>query len=156
SLAWHLVLLFIVVRASLDGFKSGAAGQTSAFAPASLVGVAFIVFAGLWLLGRAGHGDPPMSAVTKLLLVLVGGSLGSAALSRFPFQAGVSSSKLLAGVLMFVLLEKMLPGHPERARQLLGAVVVSAVVPAIIGLHQGISGTGNSAETSGFDRIYGT
>jgi O-antigen ligase len=155
-MAWHLVLLFIVVRASLDGFKSGTAGHTSALDPASLVGVAFIVFAGLWLIARAGRGDPPASLVTKLLLVLVAWSVGSAALSQFPFQSAVSSSKLFAGVLMFAMLEKMLPGHPERAKQLLGAVVLSAVVPAIIGLHQAISGTGNSSETSGFDRIYAT
>jgi len=152
--AWEIVLAFVAVRVSLDAFAGGeAAGDASGIA--TLVGGGFIVFALAWLLGGRGK-RPATSTVTKLLYLLVAWAFVSAILSPFPAQAAVAAAKLLAGVLMFAVLEKMLPGRPERARQLLGAVVVSFLVPAAVGLHQGITGTGNTTETLGFNRVYGT
>ena len=62
--------------------------------------------------------------------------------------ASIAASKVLAGVLMFAVLEQMLPGRKRLARAVVGAVLVSAVVPFSLAFYQLASGSGN-VQTAG-------
>jgi O-antigen ligase len=110
----------------------------------------------VWLIGRfmAGQLIRPSVAV-RLLYCLVAWAFMGAALAWFQTEALIAVTKLFAGVLMLAVLEQLLPGHPERVKQLLMTVLASAVVPVGVALVQGVTGTG-SLDTPGFNRVYGT
>jgi putative inorganic carbon (hco3(-)) transporter len=154
---FSVVLFFIFCRITLDGLKTGGSAGASFLDPATLVGAAFILASVLWLLGQALSGQyRPASTVTKLFYGLVAWSFASALVSELPMEALTASAKLLAGVLMLGVLEQLLPGRPDRVKQLLASVLGSAVIPMLVGCYQALTGSGDTSSTPGFNRVLGT
>ena len=154
---FSVVLFFIFCRITLDGLKTGGSAGASFLDPATLVGAAFILASVLWLLGQALSGQyRPASTVTKLFYGLVAWSFASALVSELPMEALTASAKLLAGVLMLGVLEQLLPGRPDRVKQLLASVLGSAVIPMAVGCYQALTGSGDTSSTPGFNRVLGT
>jgi O-antigen ligase len=140
------LIALIVVRASLDAFNLGTAdGGSKGIDPGIVVGAVFIVCGSLWLLAQRRSGYwIKVSAPTWALWSFAGACVLSIPTS-FAFAGSViSTTKAVAGVLVFSVLEQYLGRRPERARPLLIAMFASFAIPALVALKQWVSGEGNT------------
>lgn len=148
------VIVLLVARSSLDAFGRGGL-QGGAIDPTAALGAVFVAAAGLWLIMRR---QTPLwvkpSAATYALLAL--GAAGFASVVGSPFKVGTieGASRLLAGVLMFAVLEQLL-AHDESPTRYLWALYGSAVVPVAVGYLQVVRGTGATSIIEA-GRAYGT
>jgi O-antigen ligase len=136
------VLALIIARSSLDILHLGDPGGRN-LDPASALGIMFIATASLWLViqHQAGSTVPP-SPATRGLVALVGACVLSCPLSGDVIASIQTTSKVLAGVLMFVVLEQLLARDGRRARLVVVATLVSFVLPALFGMRQWLGGIG--------------
>jgi putative inorganic carbon (hco3(-)) transporter len=157
------VLLMLAVRPMVDLFKlsgptagpGGEDGVSRAFDPSTLLAVLFLVAAGLWLAARARRDGRLRSSPLGVALLLVGATcLISALGADRPGQSMLEALRILTVVVMFVVLEQLVPDERYARRVLLAVYVALGLVVAYTVL---TSLTGNPpAEVKGsFVRITG-
>lgn len=138
---WFVIAL-LVARASLDALQLGrAAGVGTSVDPAAALGMVFIAAAALWLYVQwaSGHWVRP-SAATWSLFAFVGACILSVPLSGHKIDSVLAAAKLLAGVLMFAVIEQLIGRDPRRSRVIVAAALWSFLVPALAGMRQILSG----------------
>lgn len=134
----HFVLALLVLRASLDIAKTGPG--TDVLAPTSLLSLAFMAAAVLWLLARRlRFGPAPSSPLRLAIVAFLGASLLSAIGSPRPLTSLVDFSKLASWGLMFLVLDQLLESRRDILR-LLGAVGLSCTLPLVFGFVGAASG----------------
>jgi O-antigen ligase len=140
------LIALIVVRASLDVFNLASPdGGTKGIDPGIVVGGVFIVCGSLWLLAQRRSGYwIKVSAPTWALWSFAGACMLSIPTSVALSGSIVSTTKVVAGVLVFSVLEQYLGLRPERARALLIALFASFAFPALVALKQWVGGEGNT------------
>lgn len=126
----HFVLAVLVLRSSLDLAKTGEG--TGALDPTSLVSLAFMAAAVLWLLARRrvvpGLRSPLHVAVVAFLFACLLSAIGS----ERPLTSLVDLSRLASWGLMFLVLDELLETR-RHVLQLLVAVALSCVLPLVLG-----------------------
>jgi putative inorganic carbon (HCO3(-)) transporter len=137
--AWF-VLLMLAVRPMIDLFKlsgptagsSDGEGEVSrAFDPSTLLAVLFLIAAGLWLAARARRDGGLRSSALSIALLLVGATcLISSLGADKPEQSLLESLRILTVVVMFVVLEQLVPDQRYARRVLLAAYLALALVVA--------------------------
>jgi putative inorganic carbon (hco3(-)) transporter len=129
------VWVVLALRTSLDMVAGPGLG-----AGAMLASV-FLCLAAVWLVvqHRSGHWVP-LSIASKALLALAGSGALSLLTSAIPGATAVGVLEVLAGALMFLVLEQLLAGRPDRLRRLLVAVFASMAIPVLVGLQQLLTG----------------
>lgn len=138
------LLACIATRASLDALSLGSASSNSVD-PGVMLGGVFIVSATLWLLAQRRSGQwVPASRATLALWGFAAACAISIPTSLAITTSVISTSKLVAGVLMFSVLEQYLGRHPERAGKVVRSVLASLALPALAGLKEWVSGQGNT------------
>jgi len=80
------------------------------------------------------------SPATWSLFVFVGACVASVPLSGHRLDSALLTTKILAGALMFAVVEQLIGSNARRARTVLYAAVGSFVIPALVGLGQLLSG----------------
>jgi putative inorganic carbon (HCO3(-)) transporter len=139
---WFLVFL-LVIRTSLDALNISSTSSGSGVDPGAAVGAVFIVAAGLWLAMQKYSGTWfKLSRTTLWLWAFAGTCLLSCVASGDRTNSMVETSKVLAGVLMFSVLEQYLGSRPERVKLIITCLYLSFIVPVLVGLHQWVAGTG--------------
>lgn len=148
------VVVLVIVRPMLDVFDTGALGGT--LDPAAGVGAVFVATSVLWLGAQWSAGDlvRPQFATWSLITLAITGA-ASIVVSARPVMSAEATIRLLSGVLMFVVVEQLLRRRPEFAWWLVGAVLVSSVVPITVAATQVIAGVGISG-LDGASRVFGT
>jgi putative inorganic carbon (hco3(-)) transporter len=160
------VLLMLAVRPMIDLFKlsgptagpagvDGEGGVSRAFDPSTLLAVLFLIAAGLWLAARSRRDGRLRTSPAGIALLLVGATcLVSSLGADRPGQSMLESLRILTVVVMFVVLEQLVPDQRYARRVLLAAYAALALVVAYTVL---TSLTGNPpAEVKGsFVRITG-
>ena len=141
----RFVLLLLISRISLDAFSRTGAS--------SVIGALFILTGAIYLITRPRN--RPMSPFTKSLYLLSFAAFASMWSSHHLGTVANASSKMLAGAMMFDVLESMLHDNPRFAKKVMLAAGASAVVPIVVALNQGATGTGNR-QTIGLNRVFGT
>ena len=147
------VLGLLVARPMFDLLGQG--GTTGGMLdPAAAVGAMFVLTATAWLLAqhRAGLLRPP-SAVTWAMAFLAFSCVASAAGSAERFGTVENSVRVVAGVLMFAVLEQLLADR-RRLKPFVVGIIASAAVPVLVGVHQWTQG-GVIGE-DGVGRVQGT
>jgi O-antigen ligase len=152
---WFLMAM-IAVRSSLDSLSVSSGSGKSGLDPGVAVGAVFIVASLLWLAAqrRAGRWYP-VSRSTKALWVFAAACALSVATSLTPSGSAVTAIKVIAGVLMFSVLEQYLKQRPERVQVLITCLFLSLIVPAVVGIHQWVTNHGNTY-TADVSRVAGT
>jgi putative inorganic carbon (HCO3(-)) transporter len=132
------VLLILAIRPMLDLVKlSGPAagpagvdggGVSRAFDPSTLLAVLFLVAAGLWLAGRARRDGRLRTSPLGVALLVVGATgLISALGADRPANSLLEALRILTVVVMFVVLEQLVPDERYARRVLLAAYVALAL-----------------------------
>ncbi len=136
---WWLLLLLFAVRASLDALKPSEIGG-SGLEAGTIVGAVFLISATAWLWVQWRSGNlMPVSRAGIALLALAGALVLSSLGAEQIANSLQSSLKFVAIAVMFIVLEQTFLVHPERIAGALAAVLVSLVVPAIVGISEAIS-----------------
>jgi putative inorganic carbon (HCO3(-)) transporter len=145
-----LLLSAIAARMTLDAVRLGE------FTGGTLLAAFFSLAAAMQIARWLARGEfvTPTLATKSLLVLSLVASL-SAVTSDFPLVAAEGALRVLAGALMFVVLEQLLHQQPKFAKRVLAAVAVSAIVPMIFAVYQFVTHGGN-LDTAGFNRVYGT
>jgi O-antigen ligase len=145
----------VVPTAGQPGGPTGGADTVSSGPAATALGVAFIALSLGWLFAqrRAGRGMRMTVAdaafalfVASCVLSVVGSVNRTATLTE--------TARVIAAVLMFVVLERLLTSMAA-VRRVLVAAFVALVPPVALGLYQAASGHGRF-ETAGVSRVVGT
>ena len=133
------VLLMLAVRPMIDLFKlSGpTAGKAEAeevsraLDPSTLLGVLFLLAAGLWLAARARRPGGLRVSPLGLALLLVGATaLVSGLGAERPSASLLEALRILTVVVMFVVLEQLVPEHGMARKLLIACYAALAVVLA--------------------------
>lgn len=150
---WFIMFL-LVVRTSLDLLAQGGVGG-GAFDPAAAVGAVFVATSSLWLAMRYLTGDwVKPSPPTKALYALAGAAIASVITSDFPVASLEACARLIAGVLMFAVLEQIL-GRRRDVVPWLIVLLGSSVLPIVMGYYQLVTGAG-LGQAGGTARVIGT
>lgn len=150
----RFIMVLLVVRASLDILGLGGL-RGGALDPAAAVGAVFVATSAFWLLMRYFSGEwVKPAAPTKALYALAGASIASVYNSPFKAASIEACARLLAGVLMFAVLEQLL-ARRRSAAPFLWALLASAALPLLVGYYQLITGSGVNARADAA-RVLGT
>ncbi|MEU5964681.1 O-antigen ligase family protein [Micromonospora parva] len=158
------VLLMLAVRSCVDLFKltgpsagqANSAGTARAADPSTLLAVLFLLAAGLWLAAQLSrHGRLRGSPLSWAMLLVGASSVVSALGASRPANSLLEALRILTVVVMFVVLEQLMPDTAAIRRVLL-ACYASLVLA--LGYTVVLSLLGNPpAEVKGdFTRISGT
>lgn len=158
------VLLMLAIRSCVDLFKltgpsagqAGAAEGGRATDPSTLLAVLFLLAAGLWLAAQLSrHGRLRGSPLGWAMLLVGATSLVSALGAAVPANSLLEALRILTVVVMFVVLEQLMPDTSAIRRVLLACYVSLALT---LGYTVLLSLLGNPpAEVKGsFTRISGT
>ncbi len=149
------VVFLLVIRASLDALGQGGL-EGGAIDPAGAIGAVFIAAGSLWLFLQYRTGDwVRPAAPTWALYALCAASAASVFTSASVGASIQGTSRLVAGVLMFAVLEQLLGREDQSANRFIGALFASAVLPMLVAYQQFVAGTDtfSSAEEG---RVFGT
>jgi len=156
-------LLMLAVRSCLDLFKlSGRTagtgsdgGATRLLDPATLVGVLFLIAAGLWLAAQARAEGRLRTSPLGVALVLVAATGAVSALgSARPTSSALEVLRVLTVVAMFLVLEQLLP-RQGMVRRVLLAVYVSLALALGYTLLMSLLGAPPAEVKGSFTRISG-
>ena len=148
---WYAVILLLVARSSLDLLADVAVVSSlngAALLTAAMVAVGFDHIAR----NRIRVFDLPLTKPFLALLLVSAFTIAMAPDIRLAFEHWI---RLLSTFLLFTLIVSELHARPWERYRLLGAVLLSAVIPLIFGLFQ-LATNGGDQATEGFNRIYGT
>jgi O-antigen ligase len=150
------LVAIIAARASLDALKLGPSGTTGggAFDPAAMLSVAFLFAGLLWMAAQSREPLAPTSPLVRPMAALVLASAVSVVVSPNITGAAVDVLKLTTVVLILVVLNQVFV-HPRAVRLILGAVVVSSLVPMAAAAYQFLTHTGLH-DSGTFSRVQGT
>jgi len=140
---WWVVVALFFLRSSLDSFRLGnsAGGAGSNLSPSIVAGAVFLGGGTLWLFAKWRAGElHRMSRPTRWFLGFAIVTVLSAGGSTQPVSTVVSASKVLAGALMFAVLEQAYREKPERLKVVLAAAGASLVIPAFVSVRQLMTG----------------
>ncbi|WP_431906734.1 O-antigen ligase family protein [Micromonospora carbonacea] len=124
------VLLMLAVRSCVDLFKlsgptagrADGAAATRAMDPSTILAVLFLLAAGLWLAAQLRQRGRLRGSPLGVAMLLVGAtSLVSAAGAAQPVPSAVEALRIGTVVVMFVVLEQLMPDLPAVRRVLLAA-----------------------------------
>ncbi|HET6531430.1 MAG TPA: O-antigen ligase family protein [Actinoplanes sp.] len=135
------VLLLLAVRPMVDLVKlsgptagpagvDGEGGIGRAFDPSTFLAVLFLVAAGLWLAARARGGGLRTSPLGVALLLVGATGLISALGADRPGNSLLEGLRVLTVVVMFVVLEQLVPDRRYARRVLLATYLALALVAA--------------------------
>lgn len=157
------VLLMLAVRPCVDLFKlsgptagtGGDGGGARALDPSTLVGVLFLIAAGLWLAAQARADGRLRTSPLGVALVLVAATGAVSALgSASPSSSALEVLRILTVVAMFLVLEQLLPRR-GMVRRVLVAVYVSLALALGYTLLMSLLGSPPSEVKGSFTRISG-
>jgi putative inorganic carbon (HCO3(-)) transporter len=150
------VVAILAARASLDALKLGSAGATGggAFDPAAILSVAFLFAGLLWMSAQSREPLAPSSPLVKPMAALVAAGTVSVVFSPNAVGAAVDVMKLGTVVVILIVLNQLFVTR-QTVRLVLGAAVVSSIVPMAAAAYQFLSGTGLHASGE-FSRVQGT
>ncbi|MFD0745127.1 O-antigen ligase family protein [Phytohabitans flavus] len=157
------VLLMLAVRPLLDLFKlSGPTagtgsdgGSARALDPSTLVGVLFLLAAGLWLAAQARAGKRAKTSPLGIALILVAATGAVSTLgSAQPQSSTLEILRILTVVAMFLVLEQLLPRR-GMVRRVLFAVYLSLALALAYTLVMSLLGSPPSEVKGSFTRISG-
>ncbi|HEY5875252.1 MAG TPA: O-antigen ligase family protein, partial [Ilumatobacteraceae bacterium] len=125
--------------------------------PATAVVLLFIGFSLTWVFAQFRAGTwHRCSMTTRALVVFAVIAAVGAPLAWDRTVAIVAVAKIVGSVMMFVVLEQLLTGRPDRARTVVIAVFASAIPPLAAGLWQMFMGVEVPVEPTLTGRIRGT
>lgn len=144
------VLVVLVIRPSLDAFSTGGLG------PGAMLASVFVATAALWLPVQYRSGEwVPVSVASKCLVAFAGATMLSVLTSSLRLISAVGALEIVAGISMFLVLEQLLAGRPDRRNRLVAAVLLSGVIPVLVGFVQWLGGD-VAAARSDLARVQGT
>ena len=158
------VMVMLIARSSLDLAKLSqrTAGTTSvgassrALDPSSILAVLFLLAAGVWLAAQYRYrGSLPGSPLRRALLLFLAAGAVSVVGSNNITSSALEALRICAVVAMFTVLEQMITSV-KKAKQILGAVFVAAVIPLLYTTYGFLTGHPKSDLKGGFTRISGT
>jgi O-antigen ligase len=158
------VMVMLISRASLDLAKISqrTAGTTSvgassrALDPSSILAVLFLLAAGVWLAAQyRARGSLPGSPLRRALTVFLVAGVVSVVGSNNITSSTLEAFRICAVVAMFTVLEQVITSI-NKAKQILLAVFLAAVIPILYTTYGFISGHPKSDVKGGFTRISGT
>lgn len=158
------VLALLAGRPLLDSFtepettaRASVGATRFPIDPATAIVLLFIGFSLTWVFAQHRAGTWHRSSMTTRALVAFAmiAAIG-APLAWDRAVAVVAVAKIVGGVMMFVVLEQLLTGRPDRARILVIAVFASAIPPLAVGLWQMFMGVEVPVEPTLTGRIRGT
>jgi hypothetical protein len=154
---WFLAAM-VISRSSLDSFSVTGVGGKTGLDPGVVMAGVFVVAALLWLAAQRRSGRwVPASRSTWSLWVFAAACAISVPTSLTRGGSATSLLKVIAGVLMFSVLEQYLGQRPDRARRLIGCLFLSLVVPATLGFRQLFThGLTYVTATADFSRVAGS
>jgi O-antigen ligase len=138
------VLACLAIRSVVDLARpaSDAADQQQSGMAAAALALLFMVTAAIWLLAeRRMPGRRLYSAVTVALVAFVGTCLLSIPGSGRPILSSAETARVLASVLMFIVIERVVTDRSGAVRVLV-ACYCSAIVPIALSFYQGATGNG--------------
>lgn len=147
------VLTVLAIRPSVDILGVGALG------PGAMLALVFLSASSLWLVVQWRAGEwRPMSLASKCLLGFAGATGAAVMTSQMRVVSAEAALEILAGIAMFIVLEQLIAGRPDRLRRLVVTVLASGVVPVLVAMSQLATGGGMSGgpDLSGVTRIQGT
>jgi O-antigen ligase len=158
---WFL-LVVIATRSALDVFtdpntvysvRSGPPGRVD---PSTAMLLALLGFGAAWLYVQRRAGTwYRTSWATRSVWLLVAVAALTTVTAEQRATAAVATVKLAGSAMAFSILEQFLARRVDRARRLLVAVVVAAVIPLVLGAYQIVAGVNVPVEPSLKDRIRG-
>lgn len=150
------VVAILGARASLDALKLGSAGATGggAFDPAAMLSVAFLFSGLLWMAAQSREPLAPTSPVVKPMAALVLAGAVSVVFSPNISGAAIDVMKLGTVVVILVVLNQLFT-NVRGVRVVLGAAVISSLVPMAVAGYQFLTGTGLH-DSGAFSRVQGT
>lgn len=150
------LVAILAARATLDALKLGSSGLAGgpAFDPAAMLSVAFLFAGLLWMAAQSREPLAPASPVVKPMAALVLTSTVSVVVSPNVTGAAVDVVKLATVVLILIVLNQVFL-TPRAIRLILGAVVISSVVPMVAAAYQFVTNSGLH-ESGSFSRVQGT
>jgi putative inorganic carbon (hco3(-)) transporter len=138
------VWIVIAIRPSLDLVGTGE------LSPGAMAAAMFLVVGSLWLIVQYRFGDSlPFSRTSWWLGAFAGAALLSAFTSELRSQSATAVLEILAGIVMFLVLEQLLAEKPARVKVLLAVLLASAIVPVLVGLVQIAGGGADDGRISG-------
>jgi len=159
------VLLLLTIRSSTDALKVSAsdAGTSAANTvsergpdPSSIIGVLFLVLALLWLAATFYEGKPiRASIVTTMILGYVAAGALSVVGSNHVQASALQLARLMSGVLMFVVLERLITDRAMLKRVLI-ACFAALIIPLGYTLFGLVTGQASGEVKGGFTRLTGT
>jgi O-antigen ligase len=148
------ILGLVAIRSVLDvfdtGFQTGTTMEPAAAVAVLLIATGILWLAAQWSVGALRRPAPPTIALWSLALA----GMVSTVMSSDRAASIEWNIRLVAGVVMFTVLEQMLAQRPSFVRPLLIAVVASAVVPITVAFYQ--AATGTATESYGMHRVRST
>jgi putative inorganic carbon (hco3(-)) transporter len=161
------VMVMLIMRSSMDlaklsvgGADAGAPPATDQVAargvdPSSLLGVLFIVAALIWLTAQyRKYGRLPGSPLRRALVVFATACFLSTVGAGDPAVSLLEALRILAVVLMFVVLERLMADE-RTMRQMLAAIYLSLLFPLAFTAFGFLTGNPASEEKGDFARITG-
>jgi O-antigen ligase len=150
------LVAILAARASLDALKLGSAGTAGggAFDPAAMLSVAFLFAGLLWMAAQSREPLAPTSPIVKPMAALVLAGTVSVVVSPNVTGAAVDVLKLTTVVLILVVLNQLF-ANPRAVRLILGAVVISSLVPMALAAYQFVTNSGLHV-SGAFSRVQGT
>ncbi|MEM9038293.1 MAG: O-antigen ligase family protein [Actinomycetota bacterium] len=136
------VLAVLFIRPSLDGIAPGGIG------PGAMVAALFVTAATLWLIVQYREGQwRPLSLGSKCLVAVAGATLIATVTSEMRFVSAAAAIEIFAGICMFLVLEQLIAGDPQRVRRLVITLLAGGVIPLLVGTAQWLGGDITTART---------
>ncbi|MFI5101163.1 MAG: lipid II flippase MurJ, partial [Actinomycetes bacterium] len=161
ALAIRTLVDFTKVGAGSDQLGTGNGDAVSSGPAASALAILFIAMSLVWLLARRRSADRRDGAPALRFTVadaafafFVGSCLLSVIGSVNRAATLTETARIVAAVLMFVVLERLLTSM-ARVRRVLVACFVALAAPVGLGVYQAVTGHGRF-ETAGVSRVVGT
>jgi O-antigen ligase len=146
------VLTALAVRSSLDLFDTGWGG--GGMEPAAALALLLVLTGALWLLAQHAADELVRPApATFALWGLAFAAAVSVLVAGDPASAIEWNLRLLAGVMMFTVVEQLVRRRPELVAHVVAALLVSLVVPVLVATSQAL---GTAPQVGGIARVQGT
>lgn len=151
------ILVLLVGRALLDvsrGKVERSIGAATASGPWAAAASALLVIAGLlWLAGPRVRARRSWPEIGMGAFVVAGGL--SVLASSNPDRTLLEVARVMAAVVMFAVVRRLVSDAPQVADRVLTAVFASAIIPLAVAGYQAIAGSGGF-RAGGFSRVRGT
>jgi O-antigen ligase len=132
------VWILLAVRPSVDYFGAAELG------PGAMISSLFLLVAVPWLVVQRRAGEWVPASGTVIALCCFGGAVAlSVVTSTLRLTSAAAALEIFAGITMFLVLEQLLTGRPDRVRLMIRVLLVSVAFPLLLGLVQMMSAGGD-------------